>query len=168
MSSVSIVPNITSSSPSDRSTASSAAEQITQGLHALSTAIQSGDTTGAATALTAIQTAFAASNSTSVVTKNSTEVQGDLTTMQQALGSGNSTAINNAFTSLQKDLTAPSTAASLAAAAVTPAYVLSLLSALPGDNSDASGATTDVGSNLLSALGAQYTANTTAALNVYA
>jgi hypothetical protein len=137
-------------------------------MQALSTAIQSGDKTGATTAISAIRSALTASNPTSAVTSNGVQVQGDLSTMSQALGSGNSTAINNAFTALQKDLAAPAAPVSNAESAMTPAYVLSLLSTLPDSNSNSSSATTDVGSNLLSTLSAQDTANNTAKLNLYA
>jgi hypothetical protein len=102
------------------------------------------------------------------VTANSLQLQGDLSTMSQALGSGNSTAINSAFMALEKDLTAPATPASYAASAATPAYVLGLLSTLPDSNSKTSSATTDVGSNLLSTLSAQETAANTAKVNLYA
>jgi len=168
MSSVSVISNVTSTSAAVSATASTPAEQITAGLQALSTAIQSGDTAGASTALTAIKTAFAATNPSGTVTDSSLQVQGDLTAMQQALASGNSNAMSSAFTTLQKDVTTPSTAASLEASAATPAYVLSLLSALPDDNSVSSADSTDVGSNLLAALSTQNNASNTAALNVYA
>jgi len=45
---------------------------------------------------------------------------------------------------------------------------LGLLSTLPDSNSNASSATTDVGSNLLSTLSAQETADNTAKVNLYA
>jgi hypothetical protein len=137
-------------------------------MQALSTAIQSGDKTGATTAISAIRSAITASNPTSAVTANGLQEQGNLLTMSQALGSGNSTAINSAFTALQKDLAAPAAPVSIAASATTPAYVLSLLSTLPDSNSNSGSATTDVGSNLLSTLGAQETANNTAEMNLYA
>ena len=166
MSSVSVIANITNNLPSTASTANSAAEQLTQGLKALSTAIQSGDTTGATAALTALTTAFAASNPNSVVSTNSLQAQGAITTMQQALGSGSSAAIQNAFTELQKDLSAATAPASPTGSAATPAYVLGLLSTLP-NNADSSSAT-DIGSNLLSTLSTQDSVANTAALNLYA
>jgi hypothetical protein len=168
MSSVSAISSISSNLPSSSSTGSSPAEAITQGMQALLTAIQSGDTAGATTAVSAIQNALKASNPTSAVTANGLQVQGDLSTMNQALGSGNSAAINTAFTALQTDLAAPATPPSYAASATTPAYVLSLLSTLPDSNSNSSSATTYVGSNLLSTLSAQDTANATATVNLYA
>ena len=168
MSSVSAISSISSNLPSLPSTGSNPAEQIGQEIQALSTAIQSGDTTAATTAISAIQNALTASNPTSGVTANSLQLQGDLSTMSQALGSGKSAAINSAFTALQQDLTAPATPVSYAASAATPAYVLSLLSTLPDSNSNSSSATTDVGSNLLSTLSAQETADNTAKANLYA
>jgi hypothetical protein len=167
MSSVSPISSIGSNLPSSSSTGSNPNEQLAQGMQALSTAIQSGNTTAATTAITAIQNALTASNPDSVVTANSLQLQGDLSTMSQALGSGNSTAINSAFMALEKDLTAPAKPASYAASAATPAYVLSLLSTLPDSNSNSSSATPDVGSNLLLTLSAQETANNTAKMNLY-
>jgi hypothetical protein len=167
MSSVSAISSISGNLPWLPSTGSNPAEQIGQEMQALSTAIQSGDTTGATTAIGAIQNALTASNPASAVTANSLQLQGDLSTMSQALGSGKSAAINSAFTALQQELIAPATPASYAASAATPAYVLGLLSTLPDSNSNASSATTDVGSNLLSTLSAQETANNTAKMNLY-
>jgi hypothetical protein len=167
MSSVSAISSIGSNLPSSSSTGSNPNEQIAQGMQALSTAIQSGNTTAATTAITAIQNALTASNPNSVVTANSLQLQGDLSTMSQALGSGESAAINSAYMALEKDVTAPATPASYAASAATPAYVLSLLSTLPDSNSNSSSTTPDVGSNLLSTLSAQETANNTAKMNLY-
>jgi hypothetical protein len=168
MSSVSAISSISSNMPSLPSTGSNPAEQIGQEMEALSTAIQSGDTTAATTAIGAIQNALTASNPASAVTANSLRLQGDLSTMRQALGSGKPAAINSALTALQQDLAAPATPVSHAASAATPAYVLGLLSTLPDSNSSSSNTTTDVGSNLLSTLSAQEAAANTAKVNLYA
>src|SRR5450756_2657473 len=162
MSSVSAIPSITSGLSASSSTASKLPAQSDKALQALSTAIQSGDRSAATAALTAIQTAFTASNKTSTLTSNNVQVQGDLDTMSQVLGSGNTKAINIAFAALKKDLTAPASPASSSTSEITPAYVLTLLSTLPGTTS--STGTTDVGFNLLSAISAQSTAMTKAVL----
>ena len=88
MSSVSAISSIIRAPPLLPSTGSNPAEQIGQEMQALSTAIQSGDTTAATTAISAIQNVLTASNPAAAVTANSLQLQGDLSTMSQALGSG--------------------------------------------------------------------------------
>ena len=167
MLSASAISGLGSNLSSSSSTSSSSTEQIAAALQALSVAIQSGNQANANAAMAAIENALT-SNPGSATTAIGLQALADLSTMSQALGSGNSTAINSAFGALQKDLTTPVAPALPVASAMTPAYVLDLLSLLPDSNFSSSSATTDVGFNLLAALSTQEAANTASTLNLYA
>lgn len=83
--------------------ATNLADQLTQDLQMLSSALQSGDATGATRALATLRNLLQTSDPASALVSKST-LLADITWMSQALESQDSTMINSAFAALQKDL----------------------------------------------------------------
>lgn len=131
--------------------------QFQQAIKDLQNTLKTGDTNGAKTALARLQGLTQGGGSD--------QLTADLNTIGQALGAGNVTAAQGAFAALQGDLAAPAPQpAAYSSSGLTIEDVVTILSALPGaSGSSTASSSTDIGSNLLSALSASSSAANLAA-----